>query len=164
MTVSNVVQLPDLSAQRREQRENATIRRALNILSRRMGQPGQLLTSPKIVKDYLRLRIGGREHEVFVVLFVDVKHRLIGCEEMFRGTLTSSSVYPREVLKTAMAYNASGIILAHNHPSGVPEPSGADLTLTSRIKDVVELVDVRVLDHVIVTPCETYSFAEHGTL
>ncbi|HEX2531660.1 MAG TPA: JAB domain-containing protein, partial [Burkholderiaceae bacterium] len=105
-----------------------------------------------------------RQYESFVVLFLDVKNRLISCEELFRGTLTQTSVYPREVVKTALSRNAAGIILAHNHPSGISDPSAADHMLTKALKQALALVDVRVLDHFVVAGRNTYSFAEHGEL
>src|SRR5690606_1785399 len=108
--------------------------------------------------------LGGRSYESFAVLFLDVKNRLIACDEMFRGTLTHASVYPREVVKVALAHNAAGVILAHNHPSGTPDPSQADHTLTQAVKQALALVGVRVLDHFVVAGRHVYSFAEHGEL
>ena len=120
--------------------------------------------SPQQVKDYLRLQLAEREHEVFAVLFLDSQHRLLVCDEMFRGTLTQTSVYPREVVKRALALNASAVILAHNHPSGVAEPSRADEFLTQTLKSALQLVDVRVLDHLVVARTQVVSFAERGLL
>ncbi len=125
---------------------------------------GVTLSSPLAVKQYLQLLIGGKQHESFAVLFLDVKNRLIASEELFRGTLTHASVYPREVVKAALAHNAAGIVLAHNHPSGTPEPSPADHSLTQALKQTLALVDVRVLDHFVVAGRSVYSFAEHGQL
>jgi DNA repair protein RadC len=125
---------------------------------------GVTLSSPQAVKQYLQLLLGGRSYESFAVLFLDVKNRLIASEELFRGTLTHTSVYPREVLKAALSHNAAGIIIAHNHPSGTPDPSAADKTLTQALKQALALVDVRVLDHFIVAGRHVYSFAEHGQL
>jgi len=127
-------------------------------------QAGATLNSPKTVTQYLQLLLGGKAHESFAVLFLDVKNRLIACEELFRGTLTQASVYPREVVKSALAHNAAGVILAHNHPSGTPDPSPADHTLTHALKSALALVDVRVLDHFVVAGRHVYSFAEHGAL
>jgi DNA repair protein RadC len=118
--------------------------------------------SPAKVKDYLNLQLGGREHEVFAVLFLDAQSRLVRLEEMFRGTLTQTSVYPREVVKTALRYNAAGVIFAHNHPSGVAEPSRADELLTQTLKQALALVDIKTLDHFIVAGARTVSFAERG--
>ena len=123
---------------------------------------GDILGSPQTVRQYLQLQLAHRSHESFLVLFTDVKNRLIACEEMFRGTLTQTSVYPREVVKAALAHNAASVILAHNHPSGTPEPSTADRALTQSLKQALSLVDVRVLDHFVVAGRHVYSFAEHG--
>jgi len=123
-----------------------------------------LFDSTTRVKEYLRLQIGGREHEVFVVLFLDAQNRLIRLEELFRGTLTQTSVYPREVVKRALDLNAAAVVLAHNHPSGAAEPSRADEFLTQTLKSALGLIDVRVLDHLVVTRSEAVSFAERGLL
>lgn len=125
---------------------------------------GPTLSSPQAVKDYLRLMLRQDAHESFFVLFLDVKNRLIDCKEMFRGTLTHTSVYPREVVKEALACNAAGVMLAHNHPSGTPEPSESDLRLTHALVQALALVDVRILDHFVVAGCQVHSFAEHGQL
>ena len=127
-------------------------------------QESTSLTSPQAVKDYLTLSLGGLEHEVFVVLFMDARNRLLAAEEMFRGTLTQTSVYPREVAKRALTHNAAAAILAHNHPSGNPEPSQADRLLTRTLKDALALVDVQVLDHIIIAGRQTRSLAEHGLM
>ena len=120
--------------------------------------------SPAKVKEYLQLQLGGREHEVFAVLFLDAQNRLVRLEEMFRGTLTQTSVYPREVVKRALELGAAAVILAHNHPSGAAEPSRADEFLTQTLKSALALVDVRVLDHLVVGRGEVVSFAERGLL
>ena len=120
------------------------------------------LDSARAVKDYLQLHLGQRPHEVFAALFLDSQHRLIALEELFRGTLTQTSVYPREVVLRALHHHASGIVLAHNHPSGSVQPSPADESLTRTLKAALALVDVRVLDHVIVGPGQALSMAEHG--
>lgn len=125
---------------------------------------GCALGSPELVRQYLRLGMGRQQHESFSVLFLDVKNRLLACEEMFRGTLTHTSVYPREVVKAALARNAASVMLAHNHPSGSPEPSEADLLLTRALVQALALVDVRVLDHFVVAGAQVHSFAEHGQL
>jgi DNA repair protein RadC len=122
------------------------------------------LTSPQAVRDYLRLALGGKEHEVFVVLFLDAQHRVLSVEELFRGTLTQTSVYPREIVKAALKANAAAVIFAHNHPSGVAEPSQADELLTRQLKEALSMVDVKVLDHFIVAGRATLSFAERGLL
>jgi DNA repair protein RadC len=122
------------------------------------------LTSPGAVRDYLRLALGGRPHEVFVCIWLDAQHRVISCEEPFRGTLTQTSVYPREVVKGALRVNAAAVIFAHNHPSGVAQPSQADELLTRNLKEALSLVDVRVLDHFIIAGNQAISFAERGLL
>jgi DNA repair protein RadC len=122
------------------------------------------LSSPRAVRDYLRLALAGREQEVFVILLLDAQHRVIACEELFQGTLTQTSVYPREVVKCALKHNAAAVIFAHNHPSGVAEPSHADEILTRSLKSALALVDIRVLDHFIVAGTRTMSFAERGLL
>jgi DNA repair protein RadC len=120
--------------------------------------------APAKVKDYLRLQLGARAHEVFAVLFLDAQNRLVALEEMFRGTLTQTSVYPREVVKRALDLHAAAVILAHNHPSGAAEPSRADEYLTTTLKSALALIDVRVLDHLVVGQAEVVSFAERGLL
>jgi len=123
-----------------------------------------VLSSPAAVRDYIRLLLIGREHEVFVVLFLDAQNRVIEAEELFRGTLTQTSVYPREVVKRALRWNSSSVIFAHNHPSGVAEPSHADEALTQALKQSLALVDVKVLDHFVVAGTASISFAERGLI
>jgi len=122
------------------------------------------LTSPGAVRDYLRLALAEREHEVFACLWLDAQHRVTGCEEMFRGTLTQTSVYPREVVKAGLRANAAAVIFAHNHPSGVAQPSQADELLTRNLKEALAMVDIKVLDHFIVAGRQALSFAERGLL
>lgn len=122
------------------------------------------LTSPRAVRDYLRLAIGARPHEVFVCIWLDAQHRVIKFDEAFRGTLTQTSVYPREIVKTALACNAAAVIFAHNHPSGVAQPSQADELLTANLREALALIEVRVLDHFIVAGNQALSFAERGLL
>ena len=124
----------------------------------------RLFDSPARVKEYLGLALARREHEVFAVLFLDAQHQLIEMEEMFRGSLTQTSVYPREVVKRALAHNAAAVVLAHNHPSGVAEPSRADECLTQTLKSALALVDIRVLDHLVIGRGDVISFAERGLL
>jgi len=123
---------------------------------------GDALNSPRAVRDYLQLLLRGREQEVFMVIFLDAQHRVLAAEELFHGTLTQTSVYPREVVKRALFHNAAAVILAHNHPSGVAEPSQSDRLLTDALKQALALVDVRVLDHFIVAGAGCLSFAERG--
>jgi DNA repair protein RadC len=143
--------------------QDQTIARALKILDGRL-RSGSALTSPQAVRDYLRLSLGGREHEVFITIFLDAQHRVLEFEELFRGTLTQTSVYPREVVKAALKANAAAVIFAHNHPSGLAEPSQADELLTRQLREALGMVDVKVLDHFIVAGRQTLSFAERGLL
>lgn len=145
-------------------REDRAIYRALAILKNRMREPGDKFTSPGAVRDYLRLLLGGEDREVFTVLHLNAQNRLIEVETMFYGTLTQTSVYPREVVRRALHHNAAAVIFAHNHPSGVAEPSRADMQLTCALMDALALVDVKVLDHFIVAGVDTLSFSEHGLL
>jgi DNA repair protein RadC len=125
---------------------------------------GSALTSPEAVRDYLRLTLASLPHETFVVLFLDSQHRLLAADELFRGTLAQTSVYPREIVKAALAHNAAAVIFAHNHPSGVAEPSRADELLTQALKQALALVDIRTLDHFVVAGHRVVSFAERGLL
>lgn len=145
----------------------AQIAAVLELSRRSLGEElrtRSALTSPQSVRDYLRLALGHREHEVFIVLFLDAQHRVLSSEELFRGTLTQTSVYPREIVKAALRANAAAVIFAHNHPSGVAEPSQADELLTRQLKEALCMVDVKVLDHFIVAGRATLSFAERGLL
>ena len=125
---------------------------------------GPVMTSPQILRDWLRLYCAGLEHEVFLVLYLDANHRLIEPQELFRGTLTQTSVYPRELVKGALARNAAALAVAHNHPSGQAEPSRADEFLTQTLKSTLSLVDVRIIDHFVVAGDQVVSFAECGLL
>jgi len=145
----------------------AQLQAALELARRALKEEISLrnaLSSPRAVRDYLRLALAGREQEVFVVMLLDAQHRVISSEELFRGTLTQTSVYPREVVKCALKHNAAAVIFAHNHPSGVAEPSHADEILTRSLKAALALVDIQVLDHFIVAGSRTMSFAERGLL
>jgi DNA repair protein RadC len=122
------------------------------------------LTSPGAVRDYLRLSLGRKEEEVFVCIWLDAQHKVIESQAAFRGTLTQTSVYPREIVKAALARNAAAVIFAHNHPSGAAQPSQADELLTRNLKDALSLVEVKVLDHFIVAGSQAISFAERGLL
>lgn len=144
--------------------DDQILARAAEILRARLREPGKAITSPGIAKDYLKLTIGQLEHEVFVVMFLDSQNRIIAAEEMFRGTVNCTSVYPREVVKTALRHNAAAVMLAHNHPSGTVTPSTADEHLTRTLDSALKLVEVRVLDHFVVGAQECYSFAENGLL
>lgn len=144
--------------------QDAVIAEALRILESRLQRPGGTFAAPSQVRDFLALHLAPLEHEAFCVLFLDSQHALIAFERMFRGTLGQTSVYPREVVRRALALNAGAVILAHNHPSGQPEPSRADDLLTQSIKSALALVDVRVVDHFIVGGAQIVSFAERGLL
>lgn len=145
----------------------AQLQAALEIARRTLREKldaGAAMSAPGAVRDYLRLMLHGRPHEVFVAVFLDAQHRVVAAEELFRGTLTQTSVYPREVVKRALHFNAAAVIFAHNHPSGVAEPSRADEALTVALKQALALVDVRVLDHFVVAGDGALSFAERGLL
>jgi len=141
----------------------AVIELARRALTQEMAQQ-PVFDRPEQVKNYLQLQLGGRGFEVFAVMFLDSQQRLLKLEEMFRGTLTQTSVYPREVVKRALDLHAGAVVLAHNHPSGAAEPSRADEYLTQTLKSALALIDVRVLDHLIVGRSEVVSFAERGLL
>lgn len=150
------------------QAKYAQLQAVLEMARRALGETlraRDLLGSPAAVRDWLRLQLAGLPHEVFMLVLLDAQNRLIHAEELFRGTLTQTSVYPREVVKLALAHNAAAAILAHNHPSGAAEPSRADELLTRALKDALALVDIRVLDHFIVAGnAAPLSFAERGLL
>lgn len=144
--------------------EDAIIAQALKILAGRLLHSGKAVESSRAAKDYIRLKIGGLPYETFGVLFMDTRHVPIAFEEMFRGTLDSCSVHPREIARRALELNAGAIILSHNHPSGNPSPSQADERITRVINDAMKLFDIRVLDHIIVSPADTYSFSDNGMM
>ena len=145
--------------------DDELVTRALRVLESRMRQDPYSCDSPKAVRDFLRLKLGALEYEAFGVVWLDSQNRVIDHGELFRGTLTQTSVYPREVVKAALACNAGAAILYHNHPSGLGDPSHADQALTTTLKQALALVDVRVLDHFIVAGAATpVSFAERGLL
>ena len=141
----------------------AAMELALRLLREKM-QHGPALDSPKAVRDYLAMHFMGKQHETFVGIFLDAQNRVIATDDMFNGTLTQTSVYPREVVKRALKHNAAACIFAHNHPSGVAEPSRADELLTANLKRALALVDVQVLDHFVVGGDSVMSFAERGLL
>jgi DNA repair protein RadC len=125
---------------------------------------GAALSNPSAVRDWLKLTIGGLEYEVFIVVFIDSRNRVIAYEQMFRGTIDGASVHPREVVKAALLKNAAAVILVHNHPSDICEPSHADEIITRRLKDALALIEIRVLDHLVVGTSHVTSFAERGML
>lgn len=142
--------------------EDDVIFEALQIYNRYFSR-GEALTDPDKAKDCIKLKLAPLEHEVFLCVFLDNQHKVIASEELFRGTIDGASVYPREVVKTALQHNAAALIFAHNHPSGISEPSQADRLITEKLKTALALIDIRVLDHFVVGEA-VYSFAEHGLL
>lgn len=146
--------------------DNDTLKRAMRILEGRMSYKVTPtgFTSPDLVKNYLKMQLAEKEREVFACLFLDNRHRLIEYKELFYGTLDGASVHPREVVKAALKCNAAALILSHNHPSGVPEPSKADEAITARLKQALDLIDIRILDHIIIGGLESVSFAERGLI
>lgn len=140
------------------------IRQAVIILDGQLREKGATLSDPTASRRFLRLQLSELEHEVFSVLFLDTRHRLIEYVELFRGTINGSSVHPREVVKEALKRNAAAVIFAHNHPSGVAEPSHADKQITDRLRDALAMVEVKTLDHIIVGDGEEVAFAERGWL
>jgi DNA repair protein RadC len=144
--------------------EELIITTALKILDARIRKDPTPLSAPATVRTYLRLKLEGLEHEAFLCVFLDSQNRVLDMQEMFRGTLTQTSVFPREVVKAALKLNAGAVIFAHNHPSGVAEPSHADETLTQALKQALAHVDVRVLDHFIIANGGVLSFAERGLI
>lgn len=136
---------------------------ALSVLARKHRR-GSALTSPEATRSYLRLELGDRHNELFGILFLDNRHRVLAKEDLFFGTIDGASVHPRVVVARALTLNAAAVVLYHNHPSGVAEPSQADLRITQRLKDALGLVDIRVLDHLIVSYEDTTSLAERGLL
>ncbi len=153
----------DVDGQYRVASADEVLSQAWGVLAERV-KPGVTLSSPQDVKDYLRLAIGLLEHEVFCVVFLDAQHRVIELQQMFRGTVTQTSVYPREVVKASLLLNSAAVVLAHNHPSGLADPSRADEYLTQTLKAALQLIDVRVLDHMVVTANAVVSFAERGLI
>ncbi|MDT0634421.1 RadC family protein [Spectribacter hydrogenooxidans] len=141
----------------------AVVEMARRYLAERLDR-SEPLTDPAATRDYLIARLARQPHEVFAALFLDTRHRVLAYEELFRGTIDGAAVYPREVVKAALRHNAAAAIFAHNHPSGIAEPSEADHSLTRRLSDALALVDIRTLDHFVIGAGETVSFAERGWL
>lgn len=140
----------------------STIRRAINLLDKYLRQPGISFTSSIAARDWLRLQLSRQEREVFMVLYLDNKHRLLESETLFAGSINHVQVHPREVVKSALRFNAAAVVLAHNHPSGDPEPSQCDRNITGRLKEALALVDVKTLDHLVIGQDGIMSFAERG--
>ncbi len=153
----------DVAGAHRPAEDNEVLQAAARLLAVRVRN-SDVLSSPAAVRDFLRLRHGPLEHEVFAVVHLDAQHRVLDYAEMFRGSVTQTSVYPREVVKEALARNSAALLLVHGHPSGVADPSRADEVLTHTLKAALALVDVRGLDHLIVGGEEIYSMAEHGLM
>ena len=153
----------DVAGDYRPANADEVLQAARRVLAGRM-HGCEALTSPQLVREFLRVKLGTLEHEVFAVIHLDAQNRVIEYVEMFRGTVSQTSVYPREVVKEALARNSAALLLVHNHPSGVAEPSRADEMLTQTLKSALALVDVRVLDHLIVVGSAILSFAERGLL
>jgi len=143
--------------------EDDIIEMALRLTNRRFGKR-RALTSPYDVKKYLSIKMADLEHEVFCMIFMDNKHRILAFENLFRGTIDGASVYPREVVKRSLELNSAAVFLVHNHPSGDPEPSNQDISITKRLKEALSLVDIRVLDHFVIGGGEVVSLAERGLL
>ena len=152
------ITIPDIIA------DQTIINDALEILRLRIRKPDTYIASPSDTINYLTLKLSELEHEVFAVMLLDNRHGVVHYEEMFRGTIDGASVYPREVAKFALKHNACAVIFAHNHPSGVPEPSLADEQITLRLKKSLALIDIRVLDHIVIGGTDHVSFAERGLL
>jgi DNA repair protein RadC len=157
----------------RDKRGNYTIRKissealldlAADILAENTRNGGKAFTSPDVTEQFIKLKIGLEQSEVFGVMFLDNKHRLISFDRMFNGTIDGASVHPREVVRRALQHNAAAAVLAHNHPSGDCQPSSADKRITERLKTALELIDVRILDHIIVSGDNSYSFAQTGCM
>lgn len=146
------------------QHEDWIIQQAIALLEHRVFKAGPQLSSPTAVRDYLRLQLMAEPNEVFAVLFLDSQHQVLAYEPLFKGTIDGAAVYPRVVVHRALALNAAAVIFAHQHPSGVTEPSGSDRRITERLVDALATVDIRVLDHFIIGQGAPYSFAEHGLM
>jgi len=144
--------------------EQQTIREALTLLARQLREPGMSFTSSHDVRDWLRLQLASLEREEFTAIFLDNQHRLISHETLFTGTINHTQVHPREVVKAGLKHNCAAVIVAHCHPSGLAEPSNADRQITTRIQQALELVDIRLLDHLVVGGMDVVSFAERGWL
>lgn len=150
------------SEQQANLREDRAIYRAIKILDRRFRVPGPAATSSKIAESLLRLELSSEDREHFVVLFLDARHCLVARERLFSGTVDGAAVYPRVIVQRALFHNAAAVILGHNHPSGIPAPSGADKVITMRVREALSLVDVRLLDHLVVSLGGAFSFAADG--
>ena len=160
---SSVLLVQDVAGTYRPAQADEVLQAAQRLLLARVRH-ADILSSPQVVRDFLRVRLSGLEHEMFAVVHLDAQNRVIEYVEMFRGTVSQTSVYPREVVKETLARNSAAVVLVHNHPSGTVQPSRADEALTQTLKAALALVDVRVLDHLIVAGPDILSFAEKGLL
>lgn len=157
--------MTQLDGTKQQTREDRTVYRAMRILEQRLRTAGPVLNEPHLVRRWCQLNLAVKDREVFGALFLDAKHQLIAWEELAHGTVSEAAVYPREVVRAAIRHNASAVIFAHNHPTGCTDQSGADVLLTRRLKDALQTVDVRVLDHFIVGGmAPPLSFAERGLI
>ncbi|MBY2956609.1 MULTISPECIES: RadC family protein [Gammaproteobacteria] len=147
-----------------DEHEDRIIQQAIALLEQRIFRAGNALKKPNDACDFLRLMLVGEPNEIFAALFLDTRHQVLAYEPLFRGTIDQTSVYPRVVVQRALAANAAAVIFAHQHPSGNSEPSAADRMITRRLRDALDLIDIRVLDHFIIGQGEPYSFAESGLL
>lgn len=164
-TAYKVRPFQEVATQPNKAEEDETIARALDILSYRLAQPGACIDSPQATRQYLALQLAEEPAEMFCCMFLDNRHRVIAFERLFTGTIDGCSVHPREVARACLKYNAAAVILAHNHPSGMAEPSRADTQLTKRLVDALGLLDIRILDHIIIGGADEYtSFAERGLI
>ena len=161
---SSETSAPELPCTKLTVNEEHLIHQALTTLEQRLFKRGPYLESPQSVRDYLRLKMAGEKDEVFAVLFLDSRHRIIAFESLFQGTVNSATVHPRRVLQRVLAHNCAAVILVHNHPSGSTDPSNNDVILTHELKRLLEGIQVQVLDHFIVSEGQPYSFAESGHL
>lgn len=167
--MKNVIKSSDEAAYTATKKPSTIVERALKYLEaefkeKRIHADLEAFTSPDIVKNYLTLKLAQEDREHFIALYLNTKHQLIEVETLFSGTIDGASVYPREVVKQALKHNAKALIFAHNHPSGIAEPSQADKSITSKLKECCAMFDMSVLDHIIVGGMETYSFSEHGLI
>lgn len=144
--------------------EQKTIRKALTLLARQLREPGASFTSTTAARDWLRLQLATSEREEFTALFLDNQHRLIAHETLFTGTLNQTQIHPREVVKSGLKHNCAAVIVAHCHPSGLAEPSNADRQITARLKQALDLVEIRLLDHLVIGGMDIVSFSERGWL
>ncbi len=160
--VQHGFEIREINGSYRTATQDEIIETALSIINARFAK-GTSIRSPEDTFDFIKLELAHLEHEVFAVIWLDSKHCVIAFEPLFRGTVDSASVYPREVVKSALAYNATACILCHNHPSGSNEPSQADKMITERLKSALDLIEVKTLDHVLVAE-KVYSFAQHGLI